>query len=135
MTSLLGPRIPGADLHSRQHANLSRDAAMCPTPTARMHKGGGNAVQRSDGKSRLDMLDWAAEAWSRSTAPHQTIQGGPKSYDGRRTLNPRFAEWLMGLPPAWTSSGPSETEFTLWLWDMRGELLRLCLPKKRTVLL
>lgn len=33
------------------------------TPTARMHKGGGQAVTRADGKSRLDMLDWQAEHW------------------------------------------------------------------------
>lgn len=37
---------------------LANAAQIWATPTARMHKGGGNAVIRKDGKSRLDMLDW-----------------------------------------------------------------------------
>ncbi len=67
-------RRPGADLASTQRTNLNRDAAlwqpaekvaqptsMWASPTSRCWKGGGNAVTRKDGKSRLDMLDWQAE--------------------------------------------------------------------------
>jgi hypothetical protein len=121
-------RRPGADLHSTQDRNLSREAANWPTPsvmlsgertspeafaarqarlkekhgartgngcgadlamvaktwpspTARMWKGGGQAVTRADGKSRLDMLDWAAEAWNSRPSLHLDlpIPGGDRS--------------------------------------------------------
>lgn len=42
---------------------LPAQAANWPTPTLRDHKGGGQAIERSDGKSRMDMLDWRAEHW------------------------------------------------------------------------
>lgn len=42
---------------------LMNQAASWATPTARMYRGGGKAVTRKDGKSRLDMLDWQAESW------------------------------------------------------------------------
>lgn len=56
-----------------------------PTPTARIHKGGGKQMTRKDGKSRMDMLDWAVEK------------------DGGR-LNPTWVEWLMGFPIGFTVS-------------------------------
>jgi hypothetical protein len=118
---------------------LSMQATAWPSPTARMHKGGGDAVTREDGKSRLDMLDWAAEAWSPSTAPAPAIPDGltysHNAPTSRPQLNARFAEWLMGMPHEWTSSGPSETEFTRWQLLMRGELLTLCLRKPPQTLL
>ena len=55
-----------------------------PTPTARIHKGG-QQMTRKDGKSRMDMLDWAVEK------------------DGGR-LNPSWVEWLMGFPIGFTDS-------------------------------
>ena len=63
-----------------------------PTPTARIWKGGGDAMTRKDGKSRSDMLDWAVE--------YQT--GG--------RLNPQWVEWLMGWPVGWTDLKPLETD-------------------------
>lgn len=41
---------------------------------------------------------------------------------GRPALNPRFVEWLMGLPIGWTASEPLGTEWCLWLRRMRSEL-------------
>jgi len=58
---------------------------MWPTPTARIHKGGGRQMIRKDGKSRMDMLDWAVEK------------------DGGR-LNPQWVEHLMGFPIGFTVS-------------------------------
>lgn len=58
-----------------------------PTPTARMHKGGGKAMTRKDGKERSDMLDWLVEA---------------QEPNGR--LNPDWVEWLMGFPIGFTAS-------------------------------
>jgi hypothetical protein len=77
-----------------------------PTPAARMHKGGGTTVTRKDGKSRMDMLDWRAEAFSRPD--HPTSDGptsSPSTQASRRRLNPAFACWLMGWPWWWTNPG------------------------------
>ena len=47
------------------------------------------------------------------------------------TLNPRFTEWLMGWPIAWTEFELAETEWCLWLQRMRGELSRMeCILQK-----
>jgi hypothetical protein len=112
--------------------NLTDEASGWPSPTARMYRGGGAAVTRSDGKSRLDMLDWAAEAFQASH-PAPAIPDGetssPPAPTSRPQLNARFAEWLMGWPQGWTSSGPSATEFARWQQDMRGELSTLCSRK------
>jgi hypothetical protein len=69
-----------------------------------MEKGGGNATTRADGKSRMDMLDWQAEAYSRPVL--SAIDGralSPTRRTLRPRLNPAFAAWLMGLPGWWTN--------------------------------
>lgn len=48
-------------------------------------------MTRADGKSRMDMLDWAVEY----------LSGG--------RLNPTWVEWLMGFPLGWTALKPLET--------------------------
>jgi hypothetical protein len=71
---------------------------------ARDHKGGGVTTERKDGKSRMDMLDWRAEAFSRPVL--STLDGrelSPTTRTLRPRLNPAFAAWLMGLPGWWTS--------------------------------
>jgi hypothetical protein len=71
---------------------LTMAVQIWPTPTQRIWKGGGQAMTRPDGKSRMDMLDWAVE--------HQS--GG--------RLSPMWVEWLMGFPLGWTDLKPSETQ-------------------------
>ena len=44
------------------------------------------------------------------------------NYDTKKRLNPRFVEWLMGLPAGWTSFEPLGTEWSRWLRLMRSEL-------------
>lgn len=44
---------------------------------------------------------------------------------GQPALNPRFVEWLMGMPFGWTACEPLETPSYLWLQRMRSELSRL----------
>ena len=46
------------------------------------------------------------------TSPNsgQTLAGATEGAARRRRLNPRFVEWLMGLPPGWTDFAPLETE-------------------------
>jgi hypothetical protein len=41
---------------------------------------------------------------------------------GKPKLNPAFVGYLMGLPPAWTSSGPTATAFAHWQQRMRSAL-------------
>jgi hypothetical protein len=90
--------------NTKRTIGLPTEAANWPTPTARDHKGGGEAVTRADGKSRMDMLDWRAEAFSR---PVQSILDGrelsPTTRTLRPRLNPAFACWLMGWPIWWTN--------------------------------
>ena len=58
-------------------------------------------------------------------------QGRATPKDGEQpppTLNPRFVEWLMGVPRDWTDasdSGFSEMELSRWWRLMRSELSRL----------
>lgn len=112
--------------------NLTDEASAWPSPTARMYRGGGQAVTRDDGKTRVDMLDWAAESFQPSPPALPTPDGSTSSQPAptlRPQLNARFAEWLMGWPHGWTSSGPSGTEFARWQQQMRGRLLMLSLRK------
>jgi hypothetical protein len=159
---------------------LPAQAANWATLTARMHKGGGQAVTRADGKSRLDMLDWQAEAWCQPSAQAHLIydgwtsltpipfcdlpsdgsisgpllaeisvyrqwsqrSGGAAGWRGiwtrrpRRSLNVRFAEYLMFWPVGWTRYDSAVTGFTRWRSDARGLLLTLCsrTPRQATLL-
>lgn len=70
-------------------SRIEDTVAAWPTPTTRIYKGGGNAVTRQDGKSRLDMLDWASEAWT-CPLPHL----GPPTPSGRGSLTPALSCYL-----------------------------------------
>lgn len=94
-----------------QQSPLRNDAERCNSDVGnaycRMHKGGGTAMTRADGKSRLDMLDWQAEEFSRRG---RMTQDGMKSSgntpSSRPRLNPLFAAWLMGWPSTWVIAEP-----------------------------
>lgn len=121
---------------SKGDVPLPAMAANWPSPTTRIYKGGGQAVTRADGKSRLDMLDmldWSAEAWSasRSSVPDPATPDGPASSPSRRSLNPLFVEWLMRWPIGWTDFGCSETVSTPWLPLMRGYVSMLCTARRQ----
>jgi len=79
-----------------------------PTPTARIHKGGGNSMTRKDGKSRSDMLDWAVE------------------YQTGMRLNPTWVEWLMAWPLGWTDLKPLEMDKSHSAQQQHGD----CSPAK-----
>lgn len=81
--------------------NLSEQAAVWATPTAR---------------------DWKDGACAESEAPTsallgrqvlRTPWGGSSTSQTGRVLNPRFVEALMGWPVGWTVSGSRETELSL----------------------
>lgn len=95
----------GSTENDGRHRDLVREAASWATPTTRMEKGGSPTSEtRADGKSRLDQLDYQAEAYLRPVL--SAIDGAelsPTSRTLRPRLNPAFAAWLMGLPGWWTS--------------------------------
>jgi hypothetical protein len=87
-------------------------------------------MNRADGKSRMDMLDWAAESYSR---PDPTTNDGPQSSPNvptsRPRLNPAFVCWLMGLPPAWTNiehTSFGAAEMASYLSRLQRRLFALC---------
>lgn len=111
-------------------ADLQEQIKRWPTPAARDEKGGGNMTERADGKSRMDMLDWRAEAFSR---PVQSILDGQELSPTTRTLRPRlnpaFAAWLMGLCGWWTSpavTNSAQSEMAAYRSKLQSELSRLC---------
>lgn len=122
-----------------------------PTPAARDYRGGGKAVTREDGKTRMDMLDWKAERGF-SLPPAPQILHGSRSSDPRRIslrlwlmsmsqppsslsrwvrkvtrrkLNPSFVDWMHGWPNEWTDCERAVTAFRPWLLRSRGELSKL----------
>lgn len=81
------------------------------------------AMNRADGKSRLDQLDWAAENFARtspSSHPAPAAQPGQTSLQttptSPRRLNPIFTEWLMGWPLQWTKAEPSASNAAETAW-------------------
>lgn len=132
---------------------LGREAAQWPTPAAQNVKGSSpDSVTRADGKSRMDILHYAAEQGFSHPA-HLPPSPGPtlsqlrpiwrplrasviashgrgvwrrlwKSRNKRR-LNPLFVEWLMAWPSGHALCACSATAFTLWQRDMRGALSAL----------
>lgn len=146
------PRAEERQQHNSADAGMALSAAVSswPTPTTRDNKGGGIAVTRPDGKSRMDMLDWKAESFS---PPGLPISGGPTSFSSspgshrpwplvasasggtrpdlstRKRLNPVFVEWLMGWPLFWTNTEPSASSAeatALWRSALQQRLSRLC---------
>lgn len=135
----------------RGHSLHSQATQQWPTPMARDHRSG-HAVKSDEelwGKKGRP-LERVATAFHCSPQD-PPIPSGTKSSSERRTLNPLFVEWLMGLPRNWTlaeplstsrsprpsstsptpcagastGSAPAETPWCPWLRRMRGELSRL----------
>lgn len=130
-------------------------AANWPTPAAQNWKGSSeDSVTRADGKSRMDILHYAAEqGFSRpdlatradgpppsisrqisrrllrraiSNVPQTTMRRWSRQGAWRkRRLNPVFVEWLMGWPVGHALCACSETAWFHWRRHMRGALSQL----------
>lgn len=125
-----------------------------PRPMSRDHRSG--HTQKTDEElwgTKGKPLERVATTFL-SSPPAPTTPYGGESSKVRRSLNPLFVEWLMGWPMNWTladrsisptfqartntSNGrsdigsidcePAETECSVWLRRMRGELSRLVSP-------
>lgn len=78
---------------------LPAQAAHWPTPAAQNWKGSSEgSITRQDGKSRMDILCYAAEQGFPHSPPDPQTTDGLASSPQRRRLNPLFVEWLMGWP-------------------------------------
>jgi len=123
------PSIPRKSVARRISAGDS--LSLLPTPTARQcgtNRGGG-AGRVGPARPGLGTLmetiptptAGGAAGYSTDSGRHsgQTLTDvacGPAMGGRRGKLNPRFSEWLMGLPTGWTSLEPLETEsFQQWL--------------------
>jgi len=150
----VNPRGPGQVPNAKAgNRCLGRESETWPTPAAQNVKGSSpDSVTRADGKSRMDILHYAAEQGFSHPAP-ETAQHGPTlsqlrpiwrplrasviashgrgvwrrlwKYRNKRRLNPLFVEWLMAWPSGHALCACSETAFTLWQRDMRGALSAL----------
>jgi len=133
-TALLGSMYAERNALERNSMSLASQASLTtwPTPIAKDWKGCGNAVQRKDGKHRLDTLEAVVMFGLPAPANPSTDGSRPESWatpimgdshlastpevaqkrieEGKVTLsrqnpgklNPRWVETLMGLPIGWT---------------------------------
>lgn len=77
-------RRPGADLHSTQGANLSRDAALWATPTTMAAKGVG--YQRQANGTNTPILSGQAEHWPTPSASVANDGESPETWHARAAL-------------------------------------------------
>ena len=132
---------------------LPSQAANWPTPAAQNVKGSSpDSTVRADGKSRMDILHYAAEQGFSRPARETQTHGRPSSdprltwrrlrrlvisthgravwkrmaaSGGKRRLNPNFVAFLMGWPIGHPSCACSETEWCRFALLMRGALSAL----------
>lgn len=148
----MGPNVPNGG-RTAHHAEITGRTAMhegkkvqvglehqaqtWPAPACRDHKGSSaSSIIRQDGKSRADMLDFAAEQFFHPpSSPDPAIAGGAmSSTDGpnsnqpstKRKLNPIFVEALMRWPTGLSGFERQETGLILWQQRMLGFLSGLC---------
>ena len=101
--------------------------SLWPTPLAHEIRLG-YQQRPADKKGTQISLTTAVVDWTlcRYSLPRPGAKSGPESSTPPWVLNPRFAEWLMGLPIGWTRLEPLATPSARWLQRMRGRLSTLC---------
>lgn len=97
--------------------------ALWPTPTSLSF---GDSHQPGNSRS-YNLTMERSSSLSSLLAPETSTDGAPSSPE-RRSLNPRFVEWLMGWPHEWTSFGCSEMALSRWRQHMRTALSSLASP-------
>lgn len=119
-------------------------------PTVRTSSANGASakeVEAGNPKQRLEVMitNWATPTtrdWkdtANANVPVNSLLGrqAPQimkdGIESQITLNPRFTEWLMGWPIAWTEFELAETEWFHWLQRMRGELSRMECVLQKTI--
>jgi len=121
-------RITAMKAEGHGMRNLNDEAAAWPTPAARDHKGANSedhVTTNGTGRMHMDQLPNFVEHTFPSSPQGQTTPAGKPSSDLRRSLNPRFVEWLMGWPIGWTDFEQQEMGLSLWQRLGRGMLSML----------
>ena len=109
-----------------------------PTPAGRDYKGSNSSHHmnrtdgRTDGRSRNHADQLPNFVMYRFSHQDQTMNDGPTSLPkdptSRRRLNPQFVDWMMGWPPGWTSTEPTDLdaeEMVSWHFKLDSHLSRL----------
>jgi hypothetical protein len=122
---------PSLDRLSRSFLPLlqtsTRGAACSPSaPTSRPRSDETWSTPRAESTvtSRKNLRPFAEGGNTSKPSLQQQATGAILSA-GKAKLNPAFVEWLMGLPPAWTGSGPAATAWSRWQQRMRSSLWQL----------
>lgn len=108
-----------------ERLKVVRDSSFWPTPCANDAKAHRNKTCR---RSNPNSKHHAGETLTDVLYSLPRDPRWAKGRNGQPLLNPRFCEFLMGLPSLWaapSSSGPSETQFSRWLQRMRSALSHL----------
>jgi len=124
------PNVPSRGKESKESkekrgaggVDLKTQADTWPTP---MHADDGHKVTKNSHQSGLIVA--SAHFPPILPAPATSTDGGASSKSTRR-LNPRFVEWLMGMPISWTDiDGPGFgcAEMELWRMQRRSRLRHL----------
>jgi hypothetical protein len=132
--------INGNDMGDSLAIAAARASENWPAPAARDHKGSSpDSVTRQDGKSRADMLDFAAEQFFHPpSSPAQPMAAGAMSStagpnsnqpSAKRRLNPIFVEALMRWPTGLSGFERQETAWTRWWLLMPSFVSTLCSQK------
>lgn len=126
----VSPEDPTAWMERHEAGKVARpqlalQAQTWNTPRATDGRSGPPGSDSAESRESFGQLDAQAENLTHGRRLPTSASGGPESSSERRTLNPQFVEWLMGLPIGWTGSGVSATEWSRWWRLMRSELSRL----------
>ena len=108
--------------------DLSQDAKGWATPSQAMNAGYASDEKRKQPSSGGHRAGHRGNELLRQArglqAPTQATGNGSTPASTRR-LNPRFVEWLMGLPLGWTDCAPLETRWSQFRQQWRSTLSRL----------
>lgn len=110
---------------------LNGQASQFPTPAARdwRSESGGAATMkhfnRPAGPSLPAMIEHSFLPAQQTESNGQ--QSSPNAQTSRRRLNPKFVEWLMGLPEGWISPEPiNSADLETWFARSREHLRSCC---------
>jgi hypothetical protein len=129
-------RSRGGDRKDEMGLDQQARFAMFPTPAARDYR------SESGGAATMNHFNRPAGPSLPAMIEHSFLPDQPTESDGQplsesaqtspRRLNPKFVEWLQGLPEGWTSAASiSSAVWGTWLSRCRERLRSLCCEEGR----
>ena len=134
------PRVSGSDAGNKGNAGIALDCRhadeLANTRRPRLQgieqQSSHEPDGRTDGRSRNHADQLPNFVMYRFSHQDQTMNDGPTSLPkdptSRRRLNPQFVDWMMGWPPGWTSTEPTDLdaeEMVSWHFKLDSHLSRL----------